>query len=135
MKGLDGLESPCVCGRNYSWRRILAPNKAKGDHPNWIVCFARGLLDERWKAWCAFLSSTPSPIDFNTWGVLLVTNETPEEQLLNPYYQGRFDCATVRLLSDVSGSIGPSFGITLEDGQYPFTLFQVQEGKIMNRFL
>lgn len=133
VKGLENLESACVCGRNYSWRRILKPDLAKGDSSNWIVAFGEGVSDPRWKQWCGFLSCDPPPIDFQKWGVLLVTNETAEEQLILPYYVGRFNCATVRMLSDAESRVGPCFGVNPRDGKYPFTVIQIQEGKVMNQ--
>lgn len=134
MIELTTLQSPCVCGRDFSWRRILEPDWEKGDSPNWLVVFGPGMGDARWESWCLFISSTPAPIDFAQWGVLLVTTETPQQQLEQTLYRDRFDCRTVRTLSDSELQIGPHFGVMPQSGTYPFTIVQVKEGEILNRF-
>lgn len=126
MIGLEGAFSPCVCGRDFQWRKTL--------QGNWLVVFGVGAGNERWENWCKLISTETPLINFNAWSVLLVTTESPEEQLLLPLYSGRFDCATVRLLSDTALRVGPEFAVVAQQGNYPFTIVQVIGGVIVNRF-
>ena len=136
MLPVVGDESFCVCGRFFRWERVLLPDARKGDRPRWLVAFASGIADSRWDSWCRMLQEAPPLIDYDAWGVLLVTNESPDEQLAIPLYRS-FDCATVRTLSDPSCTIGTKFGVpvTGEPPRYQFSVVMVQEGAVVRRFL
>ena len=129
MQQLSHLKSPCVCKRNFSWRRVLHPEPEKNDPANWVVCFGAGIGDNRWESWCKLIAD--GLFNSSQWGVLLVTTESPQYQYCSPIYQ-RFDCRDVRTLSDVSGRIGPAFGLELDEGSYPNAMVFVQNGEILS---
>jgi hypothetical protein len=126
--------SPCVCKRDFSWRRILEPDASKNDPRNWLVVFGPGAADQAWQALVKSLQTDPPLIDYSGWGVLVVTTETPEAQLMTDLYRP-FDCRWVRTLSDASGRVGPKFGVATVNGIYPIALLQVQDGAIVNRLM
>lgn len=130
---LEGERSPCVCGRDFDWSRLLSPNPEKGDGRRWLICFGGGADDPRWTAWCRLIAESPPAINLAEWPVLLVTTEPAEAQLRSPLYAA-FDCATVRTLSDSAGAVGSKLGIRPVDGKYPFTVVQVVNGEAKDRF-
>lgn len=130
MQELEEMTSPCVCMRDFYWRRILTPDRSKKDPDNWVVAFGPGLDNSNWKSWSTLVAL--GLFNSKDWGVLLVTAESPELQLCSTLYQ-QLDCRYARTLSDVSCRVGSSFRVKANDGNYPFTIVYVSKGEIIGR--
>lgn len=120
--------SPCVCGRDFDWKRISQPNVEKGDSDTWVIALC---ADANHPHWIALMTRLEQRNLFQSanWGVLLVTTETPEQQLSSDLYK-QFDCKYIRTLSDPEMTVAQHFGISELLEREPLILLLVSQGRL-----